>query len=600
MGLLSLLAERALAANEAAAERMRRDVTFLASDECEGRGVTTKGINLAADHIAAEFKKASLKPAGPQGSYFQPFTMRAAAKLESPNTLTLHGPFGQTVELKVVDHFQVLGLSGAGRLTAPVVFAGYGATAPAVGYDDFENVDVQGKIVVILRKTPRPEHPYLPFDGPGAAYHAALITKAINAQSHRAAAVFFVSDRETAKNEDRLAPFRDTASESGCELPALHLRRYVLDGMLQSSRGMSLRELEQDIDRDLKPRSGLLAGWTASVEVHVKRSTLAVKNVVGVLDGDGPLADETVIVGAHYDHLGYGGFGSLARGAATGQIHHGADDNASGTTALLELARRFGQRPNEPRRRLVFIAFTAEESGLLGSAHYCNKPLFPLDRTVAMVNLDMVGRLTQDSQTGKDKLLVEGSGSAKSFDALLDTLSTKYDFKMTRQASGFGPSDHASFYRRKIPVLFYWTGQHKDYHRPSDTADKINVPGMVKIVDLTEETIDHLAHTRERPEYVAVPSRVGRGGSGGTGPRVGIRPDYFDQEDGVLLDGVSENTPAHKAGLKENDRIVEVGGKSVKNLQIYMALMRGYRSGDVIDFGIVRDGKKVTVKITLE
>jgi hypothetical protein len=604
LGLSFLIAVQVRAANEAVLERLRKDITFLASDECEGRGVTTKGINLAADYIANEFKKAGLKPAGPDGSYFQPFTMRGTAKLENPNALTLRGPLGQEVRLRLNEDFRVLGLSGSGKVRAPVVFVGYGSTAKGVGpqdagYDDFQGVDVAGKVVVVLRKAPRAGNSNTPFGGRMSAYHQALSTKVANAESHRAAAILFVSDRETAKESDNLTEFSYTAFESGSKLPAIHFRRAQADALLQSALGTPLRELEEDIDRDLKPRSAALTGWTASLEVNVARPLTAVKNVVGVLEGGGPLAKETVVVGAHYDHLGYGDFGSLAGRLKTPQIHHGADDNGSGTTAIIELARRFGQRPSELRRRLVFIAFSGEESGLLGSAHYCNHPLFPLADTAAMVNLDMVGRLTQDPQTGKDKLLVEGSGSAKTFEGLLETLNQKYEFKMTKQASGMGPSDHASFYRKKVPVLFYWTGTHKDYHRPSDTSDKINIPGMAKIVDLAEETIDHLAATRERPEYVSVPSPRG-GGAPGMGPRVGIRPDYFDQEDGVLLDGVTEGTPAARAGLKENDRIIEVGGKPVKNLQNYMVLIRAYKSGDVIEFGVLRDGKKATVKVTLD
>src|SRR5262249_33728133 len=209
--------------------------------------------------------------------------------------------------------------------------------------------------------------------------------------------------------------------------------RSVVNSMLHSCLGSTLEEIERDIDRDMQPRSAPLKGWKATVEVNVSRQLIQVKNVVGVLDGSGPLAKETVIVGAHYDHLGYGGSGSLAPDRKKKQIHHGADDNGSGTTSIMELARRFGQMRNREGRRLVFIAFSGEETGLLGSAHYCKKPIFPLKDTVTMVNLDMVGRLRPDAKTKQDSLEVHGTGTSKEFSKLIDDLNKKYNFTLHKQ-----------------------------------------------------------------------------------------------------------------------------------------------------------------------
>jgi hypothetical protein len=597
---LGFLVSQAPAANLAIEARMRKDITFLASDECEGRGINTKGINLAANYIANEFKEAGLKPAIADQSYFQPFTMRGASKLGSPNRLVLRGPLGQRIELERGQQFQVVGLSGAGKLTAPVVFVGYGATAKDIGYDDYANIDVAGKIVLMVRKTPRPDNRYVPFDGGSAAYHAALSTKATNAVQHQAAAVIIVNDRGTARKEHRLMEFSYTSREAQAEVPVVQLRREMADELLQSGLGTRLEDIETAIDRDLQPRSARLAGWTASLEVNVNRPGIPVKNIVGVLEGSGPLAQETIIIGAHYDHLGYGGFGSLARNRSEPAIHHGADDNASGTTTLIDLARRFAQKPNRQGRRLVFIAFTAEESGLIGSAHYCKEPLFPLANTVAMINLDMVGRLRPDKETHKDKLIVYGTGSASGFDALLDSVNKKYDFKFQKVPTGEGPSDQESFYLKNIPVLFFFTGDHPDYHRPSDTVDKINVPGMERVADLVEDLVEHLESVPERPKFVKVPRRPGGERRMGGGPRLGIMPEYGTEGDGVVVGGVLEDRPAAKAGVKEGDRIVEIAGKPVKSLETYMALMAGHKKGDILDVGILRDGKKMTLKVTLE
>lgn len=265
---------------------------------------------------------------------------------------------------------------------------------------------------------------------------------------------------------------------------------------------------------------------------------------------------------------------------------------------MLELARHFGLQHPRKGRRIVFIAFTAEESGLLGSSHYCANPVFPLPDTVAMVNLDMVGRLRLDEEKKTDRLIVAGSGTAKSFDGFLDALGRKHSITLRKQPSGYGPSDHNSFYHRKIPVIFFCTGVHSDYHKPTDMAEKINIPGMRKIVDLAQETVLHLATEGERPLYVSVPPPVMRVLGGG--PRLGIMPDYGDAGEGLRIAGVAEGGLAAKSGMHEGDRIVEIGGKPVKGLEGYMGLMRGYKKGDTIDVGIVRATKKTVIKVKVE
>jgi hypothetical protein len=600
LGVVALFGVETRAEENLVESRMRKDVFFLASDECEGRGIETKGINLAADHIAGEFKKAGLKPLANDASYFQPFTMTGMGKLESPNTLALVGPQGQAIELQLGKQFQVHLLSSSGKTTAPLVFVGYAITAPNRAYDDFKDIDVAGKVVVALRRTPRPNRTTDAFD----QEHALWITKLLNAQKHKAAGVLFVNDAETGKSNDMLTGFSGFGSPSeASDLPALSLKRSTLDELLQSSLGTSLREIEQDIDRDLRPRSVAISGWSARMEVNIKRPTYQVKNVIGVLEGSGPLADETVVIGAHYDHVGYGGFGSLQRNLTTPTIHHGADDNGSGTTGVIELARRFGEQQAKGRqgRRLVFMTFSGEESGLVGSAYYCKHPLLPLDKTVAMVNLDMIGRLRPDATAKKDRILVEGSGTAVAFENLLDSLAKKHNVIFSKTASGLGgSSDHTSFCRQNVPVIFYWTGYHADYHRPSDTADKINVNGMRRIVDLAEDTASYLATVSPRPEFVKVASSAPRAPSDGR-PNVtmGIVMDYSAQ-DKVVIEEVREGRAAAKAGLKAGDRITEWNGKPVKNPASYTAFLSGHKKGDVVELSILRGDQKMTVKVTLE
>jgi hypothetical protein len=509
----------------------------------------------------------------------------------------LTGPNGQRIEVPVNQQYVPLGLSASGKVDAPLVFAGYGVVSEEQEYDDFKGIDVEGKVVMVLRKTPRPDSTTTPFDGAKASSHAALTTKMSKANLHKAAAVIFVNDAVSAKDEDTLMPFSYLASSRSEKLPAIHLRRAVADSLLQSTLGRSLKDIEADIDRNLKPQSAPLTGWNAKLEVTLDR--LTAKNVVGVIEGEGPKANETVVIGAHYDHLGYGGFGSLARGLKNPAIHHGADDNASGTTALIELARRLAALPKRDRR-LVFIAFSAEESGLLGSAHYCRSPLFPLNDTVGMLNLDMVGRLSPDKETKKDRLIVYGTGTAKHFDELIENLNKKYDFKLQKVATGTGPSDHASFYAKNIPVFFLFTDTHVDYHKPTDTSEKINVVGMRKVTELAEELAADLLTRPERPEFTKVGGGATQQGPRGNVPRLGVRPAYGDDKDGVLLDDVTEGGIASKAGLKAGDRIVEIGGKEVKNLEAYMASLASRKKGDSFEVAYLRDGKKQTTKVTLE
>jgi hypothetical protein len=595
---LGLAAETSVSAVQQESEkRLKQDITFLASDECEGRGAATKGLDRAADYIANEFKKAGLKPGNTDGTYFQTFTLPCSIEEGTPH-LVLKGPRGQEIVLKAGEHFHAMGLGKRGKVTnAPVVFAGYGVSSEALKYDDYEGLDVEGKVVIVLRDVPRPGDQAL---AGKLRPQAPLTTKMARADKKKAAAILYVNDAAMAHDGDDLVDFNYTAigEESGT-LPAMHLRRSVLEMMLSGSQAVALSDLEKDIDREFKPRSCELTGWTVSLEVKMRKDKVTLKNVIGVQEGNGPLAKETVVVGAHYDHLGYGGAGGSRATVRKMAIHHGADDNGSGSTVVLELARRFGAFPRRDGRRLVFMTFSGEELGLLGSKYYCKNPIYPLTDTVAMLNLDMVGRLKPDDKTKKDKLLIEAANTAKLFDTVLDTLNKKHDFEMVRSTEMLPNSDHFSFYQKEVPVLFFWTGLHTDYHRPSDTSDKINVRGMRRVAELSQDVLGQLTTTEPRPVWIKV--KVAGGGGRGDGPRLGIMPgNYGEKGDGLLIDDVASGGPAAKAGLKSGDVIVEIAGKPVKNIQTYMTIMGTQKKGDTIDVTILRDSKKQTVKVKLD
>lgn len=576
-------------------DRIKSDVSFLAGPACEGRGLKTDGIEKAAAHVEAGFKAAGLKPAGKNGSFFQPFSIKETFLEAGPHSLVLIKAKDEHVGVINKDYC-VCGVSGKGTVGGGVAFVGYGISSPGK-YDDYEGIDVKNKVVIILRQTPRVKSKAEKvFNEADTSKFGNLNAKLTEAKKRGAAAVIFVSDLDMSGKEDPLMGYDYARDNRPGELPVVHAKRSFVDKAIAAS-GKSLKDLEAQIDKDGKPHSVVLDGWEVKVQTSVGVKDLAAKNVVGYLDGAGPNANETVILGAHYDHLGRGETGTKVLGST--DIHYGADDNASGTSALLELARRYGSQKDRQGRRLVFIAFTGEERGLLGSLHYCEKPLFPLADTVAMLNMDMVGRLRPDDKTSKDRLLVGGVGSAKSFEKLLDAANAnpQFDFQLEKSKSGTGPSDHTSFYLAKVPVYFFFTGDHQEYHTPKDKPETINVNGIIKVANLVENLATEIATAKERPEYVP---GMGSSMSGGPlGPKLGLMPGYDDAETrGMAVSGVMPGGAAEAAGIKKGDRITAIEGKPVKNVQDYMKVMAGAKRGDPIEITIDRDGKVLKIKAT--
>jgi hypothetical protein len=382
------------------------------------------------------------------------------------------------------------------------------------------------------------------------------------------------------------------------------MKRVAASKLLQAALSKTLQELEAENDKTLKPNSAELKGWTGDGEIGVERRAITPKNIVGYVEGSGPLADETVVVGAHYDHVGYGS-GPLSAGgqAAQGKIHFGADDNGSGTTAVLELARRFGAMKDRRGRRIVFILFSGEERGLIGSKYYCDHPLFPLNKTVAMINLDMVGRLRPGpgdwlGLTQKPQIQIWGSGTGDTFPRVIDSAEDRYALKVKRMPGGTGPSDHDSFYRKKVPVLFFFTDYHADYHRPSDTPDKINLTGMLTVVNLTEDLLAEFSTAIAPAKYIEVKEEATRPVAM-PGVRLGVRPDYtYMGGDGMRIEGATAGSVADKAGFKEGDVIVDIDGVPVRSVNGYMSALVGKKPGNPLEVTVLRGGKKTVIKVT--
>jgi hypothetical protein len=599
--------------------RLRADVTFLADDAREGRSPGSAGIEAAAAYIATAFKEAGLKPVPGLEGYFQPFTLTGNPTLGPDLALRLSGPEGTTLKAEPKADFTPLAIGSGGTLDGvPVVFAGYGITAKddaqKLDYDDYAGLDVKGKAVLILRREPQQDKDDSPFAGKRNSDFATFRHKATNAFQHGAAAVLLVNDAFTLRSQkdkekeqakDQLLGFTDAGPELNSNLPFLMVTRAFGDKLLAAAGQPTLEALEAQIDEALVPRSTELKGWTLSARVDIERKTIATKNVVGVLEGAGPLADETIVVGAHYDHLGHGGRGSGSLAFLSSDIHNGADDNASGTSMVIELARRLARRPDPLPRRVVFVAFSGEERGLLGSKYYVEHPPFPLGSTVLMANFDMVGRLN-----GKNELTLYGTGTTPGLDALVEALGKSAGFTVKKIAEGHGPSDQESFYLKNIPVLFAFTGTHRDYHRPSDDIERINFEGMARIADMAELLLLDVARRPNRPEFVKVERRRGPAGGPGdhatgdpgraaVGVYLGTIPAYDDDTKGVKLEGVREGSPAEKGGLKGGDIIVGFGGKPVATIYDYTESLGRYKPGDSVEVLVKRDGMDVTLKVTL-
>jgi hypothetical protein len=369
-------------------------------------------------------------------------------------------------------------------------------------------------------------------------------------------------------------------------MPVLHVRRSAIAPVIEAGLGRGLPAVEQAIDDRLEPQSAALSGWRIRGRVAIERKEAESRNVLAILPGTG--GQETVVLGAHYDHLGFGGPNSAAPGETA--VHHGADDNASGTAMLVEVARILAAEGPFPRT-ILFAAFSGEERGLLGSAHYTANAAVPLPDTAAMVNLDMVGRLEGD------KVIVHGTGTGTGLDALVDRLVAAHEFEVAKEPGGFGPSDHSSFYARKIPVLHLFTGSHSDYHRPTDTADKINYAGMVRLTRLVADLVKELATAPERPAYIEVASKMFA--RGGDRPYFGSIPDFGKPGKGYAITGVTKDSPAARGGLQGGDVIVRLGDSAVTGLEDFDSALRKHKGGDTIPVVVLRAGAEVTLQVTL-
>jgi len=652
--------------------RQRMDLEYLASEELRGRGVQDESIDLAAEFIANRFVELGLNTDLFDGQPFQTLEVPVGARVGAVenNYVRLRIESDDKPSLEVTETLDsgmsplAIG-SSEGKASGALAFVGYGITAPELNYDDYADLDIAGKVVIMLRKEPGANDPDSRFDGVNSTHHAFFQTKIKNAIRHGAAAVLLVNDsdsiaknvlaadeqlkRESARLEqlnqqladlpkaatnllehmqkriEQAKPIRDgllkdrqrsergvlSVSEAGGStvtvsiesnekikqtksIPVISIARDTVDRLLTQTTGMSLKEMEKKIDAKsgeaYQPQSALLDKVQVDIRVELRAANTRTSNVIAELPGSGMLANETIVLGAHYDHVGMGGYASLAPGTVA--VHNGADDNASGTVAMMAAAKLVMEqlREVESHRRVVFIAFTAEERGLLGSKHYVRYPRFSLESTVAMINLDMVGRLRDN------ELTVYGTGSGSDLESLVDQTNDRHHFQLHKVETGFGPSDHQSFYEAGIPVLFFFTGLHQDYHRPSDDFSKIDYGGLTRITDMVCDVACQLAMRAEGPVYTETENRV-------TIRRqltVFMGVQLIKQDDQLVIAAVSAGGPAERAGLQTGDRFDRLGKQEIKTQTDLIDALRRQNPGDDVKVRVTRQTESIETTVRLE
>jgi len=601
-------------------KRISHDVKYLASDELEGRGVETQGIHLAADYIIEEFKKVGVKGGGKDGSYKQKFPVNVGSQLVAENTsLVLSGPMRELKMTLGKDFQSMMPGSDSDIEDVELVFVGYGISAgDDHNYDEYKDIDVEGKLVVMIRREPQSEDEDSVFNGKRDSRYARFVTKFRAAKKAGAVGVICVNDRLSSADSDELPQTNEfgTRFPNSGRIPFAFVTRDSINKVLGSSpvktatgdKLDSIEKVESHIDETLTPVSQSIEGWKASFKTEFNREPIDAFNIIGVIEGEGPNADETIVIGGHYDHLGKGPYGSRAPGRK--EVHNGADDNATGTAAILELARRFAKYDKKPGRRLVFVAFSGEERGLVGSQYWVNKePLYPLDKTVAMVNYDMIGWLRED------KLTIFGAGTADAFKDVFAKANEDIGLDLNEVPGAGGGSDHLPFNAKKIPNMFIHTGLTDTYHTPEDDYETLSMEGALKVIDFSEKVVWQLAALENAPEYTSRPRpRRPRRPQGGDSKKAETKEKAGDGEksapgflgvqmstdsEGVEVQSVVEGSAAAKGGIRAGDQILSVDGKEVKDPEAMSNAVSSKKAGDEIEVKIKRGDTVITSKFKL-
>jgi Tol biopolymer transport system component len=569
---------------------LRGEIEYLASDALEGRMTGTRGAELAADFIARELGRAGLKAAGTNTGWFQPFEFTSGVRVvTNKNELALING-GTTGSFESEKDFRPLSFTANGSVEGPVAFVGYGLTVPGKdGYDSYSGMDVSNKIVLALRYVPEAVEPKRRQE---LNRYAGLRYKAMNARERGARAILFVTGPNS-PDPGALAALTFDSSLAGSGILAMSVSSNVAEGLL-SPAGKNLKDLQASLDTENPHAEGGFSISNVSVRVSaaVEQIRKTDRNVLGMVAGR---SGKFIVVGAHYDHLGFGEAGAMQRAGEEHAIHNGADDNASGVAAVLELAAAFARDRKSFEHGIIFAFWSGEEIGLIGSSRFVERPPVSLTNILAYINFDMVGRLHEN------RLMAQGIGSASEWRRLLEKLNVAARFNLILQDDPYLPTDVTSFYPRHIPVLSLFTGSHDDYHRPTDDADKINYHGLGQITLFSQRLITDLARGSVIPSYVTIArSDAPAGTRENLRAYLGTIPDYTIEVSGVKLSGVRGGSPADKAGLRGGDVIVEFAGQKITNIYDYTYALDAVKIGQAVEIVVLRDGNAIHLRVIPE
>ena len=561
---------------------LKRHVVFLASDSLKGRKPGTKGGQQAAEYISDEISKLDLTLLGDSG--FQFFDVVTSVVLGKNNELSFSG-FTGTVD----EDFIPLGFSKNDSISREIAFAGYGFNikTDSLNWNDYDQLNVEDRWVMILRGDPE-DNPHGEF-----SEHSSLRKKAMVARDKGAAGILFVSGKTFDKNDDLVELYFDQ-SQAGAGLPVLHIKRNMADLLLHEKK-YTIKSLESILIKERTPQSFVL-DEIATVVTDLIHEKVRTQNVIAILPGtDLDLKEEFIVIGAHYDHLGFGGSHSGSLRPDSLAIHNGADDNASGVAAIIEIMGKLSFNRKYLKRSILFIAFGAEESGLLGSKYFTKSSMVDLNQIKFMVNLDMVGRMNPDTKS----LTVGGTGTGVGLSNFLKTHSQNSNLNLSFSTAGYGPSDHSSFYVEDIPVLFFFSGSHQDYHTPEDDSDKINYSGLKNISKIVYDVVVDAANRSDNFVFQEAGPKEQPGDRRRFKVTLGILPDYmYHESPGLRIDGVLDDRPAKKSGMKRGDIITAINGEMVGDIYDYMYRLEELNQGETVSVEVKRDGKKLILSVS--
>ena len=557
-------------------------MSFLASDSLKGRYPGTPEDHVVAQYVAQSFSNAGLKFFN--NSPFQSFEVVTSVQ-PGQNKVSLNGTSGMYDQ-----DFSVFGFSANAALDAEIIFAGFGLVIETdeLKHNDYEGLDVKGKWVLVLKGDPEPDNndsKFIPFSD--------ARSKAMYARDKGAAGIVFIGGKKN-NPKDEIAPLLFERSVVSSGIPAIDLKASWA-GPILFNASMPLDSVEKQLISSAKPNQfAVTASLSASIELIQNKVTT--QNIIGYLEGtDEILKHEYVVIGAHYDHLGFGGEGSGSRVPDTVAVHYGADDNASGVVGIMNLAKSLANVPGGFKRSFIVVAFSAEEMGLLGSRYFVKHLPVDKNKMVAMLNLDMIGRLND-----KNAISIGGTGTAIQWEEMLNRQLSGGKLTAAYSPEGFGASDHASFYAENIPVLFFSTGAHADYHTPADTWDKINYEGVAEVIKLTENIAVELLNGSERLTFQEAGPKERTGGRRGFKVTLGIMPDFTSSDsDGLGVGGVTKGAPAERAGMLKGDKITGLNGMPVGTIYDYMNRLKQLKPGQRVNVDIIRNGEKVVLIVDL-